>query len=334
MTPERMDRVMRPKVDAALNLHELTRDLDLSAFVLFSSLAGTFGNPGQANYAAANVFTDALAQHRHAQGLPALSLAWGPWDDATGVTWHLDEGEHQRTSRRLMVPMSAEKGLALFDAACTIGEACVAPAVLDPPVLRGLAEAGVLPGVLRGLIRTSGRRTAEQGGGAGTAVLVQRLTGMPEADRQRELLELVRTYSAAVLGYATSASIGPDHALNELGFDSLTAVKLRNLLSAATGLRLPPTLVFDHPTPGRLAQHLRTALDPQIGAAPYIDPQETAVRQALASLSLPQLREAGLVDVLLQLAGMADTAGRERDEDENKEEQARTGNTVDRPASR
>ncbi|MFI2208003.1 type I polyketide synthase, partial [Streptomyces sp. NPDC020192] len=309
MTPERVDWVMRPKTDAAVNLHELTRDRDLTAFVLFSSIAGLFGNPGQANYAAANVFTDALARHRHAQGLPALSLAWGLWSDATGMTGHLDEGERRRMSRSGVVPISAEQGLALFDTACTLDEACVAPVQLDPPALRGLAEAGVLPGVLRGLVRTSVRRTADQGGDEGGAVLVRRLAALPEADRHRELLELVRTQAANVLGHASSASIDPDHAFNELGFDSLTAVELRNLLNAATGLRLPPSLVFDYPTPARLAEHLRTGLEPQFGAVPQVDPQEAAVREALASLSLQQLREAGLVDVLLRLAGVGDTGG-------------------------
>ncbi|WEO99621.1 SDR family NAD(P)-dependent oxidoreductase [Streptomyces sp. FXJ1.172] len=307
MTPERVDWVMRPKTDAAVNLHELTRDHDLTAFVLFSSIAGLFGNPGQANYAAANVFTDALARHRHAQGLPALSLAWGLWADATGMTGHLDEGERRRMSRSGVVPISAEQGLALFDTACTLDEACIAPVQLDPSALRGLAEAGVLPGVLRGLVRTSARRAADQGGDEGGAVLVRRLAALPEADRNRELLELVRTQAANVLGHASSASIAPDHAFNELGFDSLTAVELRNLLNAATGLRLPPSLVFDYPTPARLAEHLRTGLEPQIGAVPHVDPQETAVREALMSLSLERLREAGLVDVLLRLAEAGDT---------------------------
>ncbi|TKS98840.1 type I polyketide synthase [Streptomyces lasalocidi] len=303
MTPERIDWVMRPKTDAAVHLHELTREQDLTAFVLFSSIAGLFGNPGQANYAAANVFTDALARHRHAQGLPALSLAWGLWADATGMTGHLDEGERRRMSRSGVVPLSAEHGLALFDAACALDEPCVAPVQLDPPALRGLADAGVLPGVLRGLVRATARRAADQGGGDGGAVLVRRLAGLAEADRHRELLDLVRTQAANVLGHASSASIDPDHAFNELGFDSLTAVELRNLLNAATGLRLPPSLVFDYPTPTRLAEHLRAGLEPEIGAVPHVDPEEAAVREALASLSLQQLREAGLVDVLLSLAG-------------------------------
>lgn len=303
MTPERIDWVMRPKTDAAVHLHELTRDQNLTAFVLFSSIAGLFGNPGQANYAAANVFTDALARHRHAQGLPALSLAWGLWADATGMTGHLDEGERRRMSRSGVVPLSAEHGLALFDAACALDEPCVAPVQLDPPALRGLADAGVLPGVLRGLVRATARRAADQGGGDGGAVLVRRLAGLAEADRHRELLDLVRTQAANVLGHASSASIDPDHAFNELGFDSLTAVELRNLLNAATGLRLPPSLVFDYPTPTRLAEHLRAGLEPEIGAVPHVDPEEAAVREALASLSLQQLREAGLVDVLLSLAG-------------------------------
>jgi short-subunit dehydrogenase/acyl carrier protein len=321
LTPERMDWVMRPKVDAAVNLHELTSDLGLTAFVLFSSVAGTFGNPGQANYAAANVFSDALARHRKARGLPAVSLAWGLWADATGMTGHLDEAERQRMSRSGAVPMSAREGLALFEAACAADEAWLAPVQLDMPALRNLAGAGVLPGVLRDLVRVTSRRRADVGDGGGASELAQRLAALPEADRARELLELVRAQAANVLGHATSASIGPDHAFKELGFDSLTAVELRNLLNAATGLRLPPSLVFDYPTPERLAEHLRAGLDEQIGAVTPADPQEAAVRQALATIPLNRLREAGLVDVLLRLAGAEAPSGAV-DEDGESAEQA------------
>nr|BAW35613.1 modular polyketide synthase [Streptomyces sp. RK95-74] len=260
LTPERVERVLRPKVDAAWHLHELTRGLDLAEFVLFSSAAGVFGNPGQGNYAAANAFLDALAQHRRAQGLPAVSLAWGLWEDEGGMAATLATADRQRMSRGSMGALSNAEGLALYDVSGLAGHAVLVPAALDLGALRAQSTAGVTP-LLRGLIRTPVRRAAAGGGGADEAAsLADRLAGMSPAERDRHLLNLVCGQVAGVLGHGSAAAIEPGAAFKELGFDSLTAVELRNRLGAATGIRLPATLIFDYPTPGALADHLRAEL--------------------------------------------------------------------------
>ncbi|WP_330333038.1 type I polyketide synthase [Streptomyces sp. NBC_00536] len=271
LTAERMDAVLRPKVDAAWNLHELTHGLDLTAFVLFSSAAGVFGNAGQANYAAGNTFLDALAQHRRAQGLTAVSLAWGLWDDEAGMAATLDEQDRRRLSRGSMNPLSAAEGLALFDTALPARASSGAvpegartasvlvPARLDLAVLQ--AQVGdVVPPLLRGLLRTPVRRRASGAAADAPDSLAQRLAQLPPAERERVLLDLVCTQVAQVLGHSGAAAIEPGSAFKELGFDSLTAVELRNRLGAVTGLRLPATLIFDYPTPEALSGHLRSAL--------------------------------------------------------------------------
>ncbi|MGW7008950.1 SDR family NAD(P)-dependent oxidoreductase, partial [Streptomyces sp. NPDC054933] len=266
LTPERVDRVLRPKVDAALNLHELTRELDLSAFVLFSSAAGVFGNAGQANYAAANAFLDALAQHRRAQGLPAVSLAWGLWAEPGSMTGALGDADLDRMNRGGVSALSTEEGLELLDAAYGSGaEALLVPIRLDTAALRGRPSDEAVPSLLRALVRTTARRTAEGTERAGNGSLARRLAALPTAEQDGALLELVRTQVAAVLGYSGADEVGPDRSFRELGFDSLSAVELRNRLGAATDLRLPATLVFDYPTPVVLAEFLRTEV---LGAAP------------------------------------------------------------------
>ncbi|KJK54865.1 type I polyketide synthase, partial [Saccharothrix sp. ST-888] len=253
---ERLDAVLRPKVDAAWNLHELTRDHDLSAFVLFSSAAGLFGAAGQGNYAAANSFLDALATQRRAAGLPATSLAWGLW--AGGMAGTLDEADVQRMARGGVAPLTAEPGLALFDAALAQDAAVLVPIRLDQAGLRVQARVGQLPSVLAGLVRSPARRAAEAGASAAGASLVARLLGLTEEDQQRALLDLVRTQVAAVLGHAGPHSVDPGKAFRETGFDSLTSVELRNRLNTVTGVRLPATVVFDYPTPTALADYLLT----------------------------------------------------------------------------
>ncbi|MDN3060343.1 SDR family NAD(P)-dependent oxidoreductase, partial [Streptomyces sp. SRF1] len=271
LTPERVDTVLRPKVDAAVNLHELTRDLDLSAFVLFSAAAGTLGGAGQGGYAAANVFLDALAGHRRATGRTALSLVWGMWAEERGMGGRLGEADRQRAARGGVLPLSAEEGLALFDAAHAVaGEAVLVPVRLEPATLRAAAATGALPPIHRGLVRTPVRRAATSGpagteaaADTGDGTLAQRLAGQSEAQRQRTVLDLVRRQVAAVLGYASKDQVGAEQAFKELGFDSLTAVELRNRLNAATGLRLTATLVYDYPTPVALARHLRQEVAPE-----------------------------------------------------------------------
>ncbi|WP_261717709.1 type I polyketide synthase [Streptomyces sp. FZ201] len=258
LTPDQLTTVWRPKVQAALNLHHLTRHHDLAFFALYSSASGVFGSPGQANYAAANTYLDALAHHRRAQGLPATSLAWGLWEQDSAMTGELDRADRQRMRQTGLAPMTSAEGLALLDRALASADAALVPARLD---LAGLRGAEAVPDVLRGLARGRLRRTARTAASpeAGTA-LAERLAGLSRPERERRLLELVRGHVAAVLGHATEQSVDADRSFKEQGFDSLTAVELRNRLGAATGLRLPTALVFDHPTPTALARHLHAEL--------------------------------------------------------------------------
>ena len=260
-TPHHLDAVLRPKIDAAWNLHELTASADLSAFVLFSSAAGVLGSAGQANYAAANAFLDGLAQHRRQKGLPGVSMAWGWWAQATGMTGHLDEHDRSRMSRGGYIPMSSADGLALFDAALSQGRSFVVPAQFDLAAIRSHSAVGGLPPIFRGLIRAA-RRTAESALAVeSSAELRQRLAAMSMCAREHELLDIVRSNAAAVLGHSSTDAVGTDQEFKELGFDSLGAVELRNRLKSATGLKLPATAVFDHPTPTALVRYLSGALD-------------------------------------------------------------------------
>ncbi|MFF4591298.1 SDR family NAD(P)-dependent oxidoreductase, partial [Streptomyces sp. NPDC001388] len=271
MTPDRVDRVLRPKAQAAWNLHELTRDLPLSAFVLFSSVAATFGSQGQANYAAANAFLDTLAQHRRAQGLPALSLAWGLWETDDGMAGTLGAADLRRIGRMGLAPLPAEEGLALFDAALAADQALLLPTRLD---LAGLERRGAEPpALLKALARTPVRRAAAdtagpasgtQDGGSGTGLsFTEQLRPLPAEERQRAALDLVRTHTAAVLGHSDPEAVDADRPFKSLGFDSLTAVEMRNRLGTATGLTLRATLIFSYPTPAVLARHLLDQCAPQ-----------------------------------------------------------------------
>jgi polyene macrolide polyketide synthase len=253
LSPDRLDTVFRPKVDAAWNLHELTRDTELAAFVLFSSIAGTLGAAGQANYAAANAFLDALAHLRSGQDRSGVALAWGAWSAETGMTGSLTDAELARMARSGMPPLSREEGLALFDTALAAAPASVAALRIDLPVLR--RQEFLLP-ALRGLVPTTTRRAAARAG-AGPVGLVERLVPLPADDRLPLVLDLVATQVAAVLGHDDGA-VGTDLSFTELGFDSLTSVELRNRLEVLTALRLPATLVFDHPTITRVAEYLIT----------------------------------------------------------------------------
>ncbi|WP_157873243.1 type I polyketide synthase, partial [Streptomyces neyagawaensis] len=250
MTPVRLDTVLRPKVDAAWNLHELTEGMDLSAFVVFSSIAGVFGGMGQGNYAAANSFLDALAHHRRQRGLPAASLAWGLWANKGGMSGGLDEADFRRIARGGIIAFSPAEGAALFDTANASSEPVVLPLRLDTTALAAQSGADGVPALLRGLVRPAARRSAAAGEAAPDAAdtLRRTLAGQPEHRRLRTLLDLVRGHAAIVLGFPGPASVDAERGLLELGFDSLTAVELRNRLGAATGLRLPATLLFDHPT--------------------------------------------------------------------------------------
>ncbi|MFE7331070.1 SDR family NAD(P)-dependent oxidoreductase [Streptomyces sp. NPDC057565] len=259
LTPERLDAVLGPKAEAALRLHELTRDLDLAGFVLFSSLSGLLGAPGQGNYAAANAFLDALAAHRRAAGLPALSLAWGWWGQEGGMADTLEETDRARLSHSGVLPLSTGQGLALFDAALGSADPLVVAARFDLSALR--APGAETPAALRGLTGGGGpRRAAASAAAQDTATLAETLRALPEDERPAAVLDLVRARVAAVLGHGSLEDVEPGKEFQQLGFDSLTAVELRNGLNTATGLRLPATLVFDHPTPAVLARHLLAEL--------------------------------------------------------------------------
>ncbi|MFG2632287.1 SDR family NAD(P)-dependent oxidoreductase, partial [Streptomyces sp. NPDC048473] len=255
LTAEQIATVLRPKIDAAWHLHELTLDHAPAEFVLFSSVAGVIGNPGQANYAAANSFLDALAQYRHAQGLPAHSVAWGVWDTSDGMA---EAHARRRADRSGIQPLPAEAGGEILDGLRKLGRPFVMAARLDPAALRDRAAAGTLPSILAGLVRTTTRRTV--GAATGDSTLGRRLAQLSAADGDQLLLDLVRSEVAAVLGHATPDGIEPTRPFGEIGLDSLTAVELRNRLNTATGVRLPATLVFDYPTPAALVPFLRGEL--------------------------------------------------------------------------
>ncbi|MFI1109950.1 type I polyketide synthase [Streptomyces physcomitrii] len=315
---ERLAAVLRPKADAALNLHELTRDLELTDFVLYSSAAGVSGNSGQANYAAANAFLDALAHHRRAQGLPARSLAWGMWEPAGGMTADLAETDVARMTRGGVTPLTPETGLALFDAAARLDEALYVPVRLDPASLGG-QSGGAVPALYRALVRTPVRRSAQAAAAASEPEeLLGRLAGRTAAQAAEILLDLVRTHVCAVLGITDPRTVEADRAFKDIGFDSLTAVELRNRLNSATGLRLPATLIFDFPSPGELVDHLRTELAPEAAGAQDTgtgseEADEQQIRRVLSSVPVRRLREAGLLDALLELgaAPVGETAAQQ-----------------------
>jgi acyl carrier protein len=232
---------------------------------VFSSAAGTLGGPGMGNYAAANAFLDAFAHQRRARGAPTLSLAWGLWGERGGMAGRLDEVQLTRMRRAGVAALSVAEGTALFDAALAAGRATVLPMRLDLPALRTQVADGTVPTVLRGLVRTTVRRAAAAGASTDGAAggLAERLAAAAETEREHILLDLVCATAAAVLGHTSPDAVRSGRPFKELGVDSLTAVELRNRLAAATGLRLPATVVFDHATPAALAGHLGAELAPR-----------------------------------------------------------------------
>ncbi|HEV2637464.1 MAG TPA: SDR family NAD(P)-dependent oxidoreductase [Actinocrinis sp.] len=285
LTADRLDSVLRPKLDTALHLHELTADLNLAEFVLFSSVAATLGTAGQANYAAANAFLDALAAHRRAHGLSALSLGWGFWEQRSAMSEHLDQTAMRRMALAGVDPMPSEEGLALFDRARADAPALRLPALLPARLNLALAhdpDRPVAP-VLRGLVRPRPRPAGPDGAGAGSASAsaAQRIIALPEAERGPAVLALVRAQVAAVLGFGADGEIAVDLPFKELGFDSLTSVELRNRLNTVTGLRLPATAIFDYPTPAALAAFV----------TPHLAGHDQAAARPAALDLLARLRE-------------------------------------------
>ncbi|GAA3269413.1 SDR family NAD(P)-dependent oxidoreductase [Dactylosporangium vinaceum] len=304
LTPAHLDGVLATKLGAAAHLHRATKDL--THFILFSSIAATVGNPGQAGYAAANAYLDALAQLRTARGLPATSLAWGLWAETSALTGTLTAADRQRLAGQAITPIPTAHALRLLDAALATGRPHHIAATLDTT-----AE---LPAILRGLAPGSARRAAQgstgERGRAGDAAagLVRRLTESTPVEQQATLVDLVRTHASAVLGHSGGAGIGKAQAFKDAGFDSLTAVELRNRLSAAVGLRLPATAVFDHPTPVSFAEFLRAELvptkDPAIAALDALD------RVAVLSGEVDSMARAAIAARLQELlAGLGDASG-------------------------
>ncbi|GHH38895.1 type I polyketide synthase [Lentzea cavernae] len=285
LTPARVAGVLGPKADAARYLHELTAHQDLSFFVTFSSAAGVLGAPGQGSYAAANAYLDALAEHRRALGLPGQSMAWGLW--AAGMGEALGEADLARLRNGGTPALTVPEGLALFDAAIAADAPVAVPIKLDLPALRASARNTPLPAVLGGLVRTPGRRVAQSGAARGSS-LARRLGQLTEAEQDHELLDLVRTEVGLVLGHVTPGGIEPGRGFLDLGFDSLTSVELRNRLSSATGLRLPSTVTFDHPTPVALAAFLRAELLGELGVAgaPQVRAQVAASDDPIAIVAM------------------------------------------------
>jgi acyl transferase domain-containing protein/acyl carrier protein len=313
LTPQNLDSVLRPKADGAWNLHELTAGLPLHVFVLFSSVAGVLGNPGQGNYAAANAFLDALAVHRHTLGLPAISVAWGFWS-GDGMASQLTAADEARLARAGIAALSQDQGLELFDAALRDGvpDGGTALAVASRWNLAGLrasAESGGdIPVLLRGLVRT---RRASSGGAAtvpgvatpGRVLLADHLAELSADDATDEVRRTVRAEVAAVLAHGSPDAIDADRTFSELGFDSLTAVELRNRLSALTGLPLASTLAFDHPTVTALAGYLLAEL------APSAPPTAELLCRTLDRL-VPQLETADAGERERVVAALAAALGR------------------------
>ncbi|MEU1217038.1 type I polyketide synthase [Streptomyces sp. NPDC005790] len=298
LTPERLDTVLRPKADAAWYLHQLTLDRDLAHFVLFSSAAGTIDAAGQGNYAAANVFLDALAAHRAALNLPATALAWGLWAGG-GMGAGLDRDDVQRIERSGIGALDPAEGLELFDAALESGLPALVPVRLDTAALRRRGDD--VPPVLRTLAGVTARAAQDDR----IRTLGERLAGLPEADHGHTVLEAVRTEVAAILGHDGPAAVDPRRAFTELGFDSLAAVELRNRLNAVSGLRLPSTLIFDYATPTALADHLLDRLAPDSGPQPAEPRADDEVRDLIARIPVARIRQAGLLEGLLKLSAPA-----------------------------
>ncbi|WP_443678167.1 SDR family NAD(P)-dependent oxidoreductase [Nocardia spumae] len=314
MTPEQFETVLRPKVHAAWNLHEATKDLELSAFVLYSSISGVIGNPGQANYAAANAFLDALAQHRRLGGLPATSVVWGPWEQSGGMTSALGAADLARLRRAGLLPLGDEHGMELFDAALAGGRATFVAARIDRAAL-GEGHPDAVRPVMRDLSRPPGRRvitvTNESAASEQTSSLAARLLDRPAEEQERVLLGVIRAEAAAVLGHSSAAATPPDKPFSDIGFDSLGVMEFRNRLKSAAGVQLSATAMFDHPTPEALAAHLRRELVPADDPAERIAAElDSLAREcAAAELSAGERADiAGRLTALLRELEGGDTA--------------------------
>ncbi|MBL9005521.1 MAG: amino acid adenylation domain-containing protein [Myxococcales bacterium] len=297
LSAERVDRVFAPKLDAAWHLHELTRSLDLDAFVLFSSAASILGAPGQANYAAANAFLDALAMVRRQQGLPAQSLAWGPWQSqGQGLTAKLAAAQIERQRFYGIDQLSPDEGIALLDAALARSEALVVPIRLisERMFARLRDRRDLVPPILRGL-GGSQRAHKEEMGMADAVALQKRLRALSTAEQTAEVLQRVRREVAAVLGLPSESALLPEQALRDLGLDSLMAVELRNRLQVLLAVRFDLSAIWRITTLHDFAAELVRLLSQQRAetepASPAAEPTESQTAQpVLAPLSAGQTR--------------------------------------------
>lgn len=247
-------RVLRPKAVGAWNLHELTQDEKLSAFVLFSSASSLLGGAGQGNYAAANAFLNALASQRRRLGLPATSLAWGLWDERSEITGKLGEADRTRLDRSGIRPLGNEEAMALFDAAVGTSADLLVPIAFDTGALRASSDAA-LPPILRKLTG-SRTRTATRKSEADEPVLLRSLAGLSGSEQADAIADAVRAQVAAVLGHEDASAITDTAVFRDLGFDSLASVDMRDRLDRLTGLQLPATVAFDYPSVRALSEYL------------------------------------------------------------------------------
>jgi polyketide synthase 12 len=299
LTAEQLDAVLTAKADSAWHLHELTAGLDLAAFVLFSSAAGILGAPGQANYAAANAVLDALAADRYRHQLPATSVAWGYWQTPSGMTAHLGTRDQARvTGPGGLAPITAEHGKAMFDTALAQQQ----PTVVAVPInhrarARQAGQHGV-PALLSALITARPQAAAS----AGPQALTVRLAGLTAQQRHEVLTALVIETTAMVLAHPDPGALDAERPFKDLGIDSLTALELRNSLSTQTGLSLPATLVFDHPSPAAIAEHICAQLT---GIAPGHSTTNTEyvkqIHELITSIPANRLVQANLLDFLQEL---------------------------------
>ncbi|WTU32158.1 type I polyketide synthase [Streptomyces sp. NBC_00069] len=304
LTPERLAGLFAPKVDAVRHLDELTRGLDLDAFIVYSSASSVFMGAGSSGYAAANAFLDGLMDTRRAAGLPGLSLAWGTWNHATNMTTHLTTDDQVRMSRRAsrdgVVALKPAEGMELFDAAVVSAQSLLVPVKLDLKGVRaGAAARGGVPHLLRGLV-PAGRQQA-RAGSAKEGDLARRIAGLAEAEQEALLLDLVRGQAALVLGHTGPEGVRAETAFKDVGFDSLTSVELRNRMREATGLKLPATLVFDHPTPLALARHLRDELGISDDALSRVNAKIEDVEALISGLLLDESMKSSIA---LRLQGL------------------------------
>jgi polyketide synthase 12 len=257
LTPDRLEAVLSAKAVGARHLHEFTADMNLRAFVMYSSIANLVGTAGQANYAAANAFLDALAYHRHSIGLPATSIAWGLWQQSSALTSHLDDADRARLARYGIAPLDTASALAIFDMALELDEPLLAATALSP-IDPNTPLAEIMAQLPRQLMHSP---VGDVSGAAAQDLPRPELTGLSPSERVKALTALIRTHAALVLGHQDPDVLAADRTFRDAGFDSLSNVELRTRLSSATGVQLTVAGILDHPTPTRLAGYINEILD-------------------------------------------------------------------------